>query len=37
MRGFGGPEGQIVIEEIIDKIAHELNLDPNSVKEVIHI
>ena len=35
MRGFGGPEGQIIIEEIVHKIAHELNMDPNPVKEVI--
>ena len=34
MRGFGGPEGSIVMEEIINKIAHELKLDVNAVKEV---
>jgi hypothetical protein len=35
MRGFGGPEGSVVMEEIINRIAHELKLDANSIKEVI--
>ena len=34
MRGFGGPEGSIVMEEIINRIAHDLKLDANAVKEV---
>jgi len=34
MRGFGGPEAQIVIEEIVDRIAHEIKKDPNDIKEV---
>jgi len=34
MRGFGGPEGAIVIEEIIHRIAHILKKDPNEIKKV---
>ena len=34
MRGFGGPEGQIIIEEVIDRIAFELKKDPIAIKEV---
>ncbi len=32
-RGFGGPQGMIVIEEIIDRIARKLNLPPEVVRE----
>ncbi|MBD1851779.1 xanthine dehydrogenase molybdopterin binding subunit [Leptolyngbya sp. FACHB-711] len=32
-RGFGGPQGMIVIEEIIDRIARKLNLSPDQVRE----
>ncbi|HEY9699645.1 MAG TPA: xanthine dehydrogenase molybdopterin binding subunit [Trichocoleus sp.] len=32
-RGFGGPQGMIVIEEIIDRIARKLNLPPEIVRE----
>lgn len=32
-RGFGGPQGMIVIEEIIDRIARKLNLSPEVVRE----
>ncbi|HEX8564568.1 MAG TPA: xanthine dehydrogenase molybdopterin binding subunit [Pyrinomonadaceae bacterium] len=32
-RGFGGPQGMIVIEEIIDRIARTLNLPPETVRE----
>lgn len=32
-RGFGGPQGMIVIEEIIDRIARTLNLPPDGVRE----
>jgi hypothetical protein len=35
MRGFGGPEGAIVIEEIIHRIAHILKRDPNEIKKVV--
>jgi len=34
MRGFGGPEAQIIIEEIVDRIAHELKMNPKDIKEV---
>ena len=27
-RGFGGPEGAIVIETVMDHIAHKLKMDP---------
>lgn len=37
MRGFGGPEAQIIIEEIVDRIAHELKKDPKVIKEVPHL
>ena len=33
-RGFGGPQGMIPIEQIIDRIAGELNLDPLAVRKV---
>ena len=32
-RGFGGPQGMIVIEEIIDRIARRLGLAPEVVRE----
>ncbi len=32
-RGFGGPQGMVVIEEVIDRIARHLNLPPDVVRE----
>jgi len=32
-RGFGGPQGMLVIEEIIDRVARKLNLAPELVRE----
>ncbi|HZJ14616.1 MAG TPA: xanthine dehydrogenase molybdopterin binding subunit, partial [Chthoniobacteraceae bacterium] len=32
-RGFGGPQGMLVIEEILDRIAHRLGLPPHVVRE----
>ncbi len=32
-RGFGGPQGMLVIEEIIDRIARRLGLPPETVRE----
>lgn len=32
-RGFGGPQGMLVIEEIVDRIARQLGLDPHAVRE----
>lgn len=32
-RGFGGPQGMIVIEDIVDRIARTLNLPPEVVRE----
>jgi len=32
-RGFGGPQGMVVIEQIIDSIARKLRLDPLEVRE----
>ncbi|MDQ4120066.1 MAG: xanthine dehydrogenase molybdopterin binding subunit [Acidobacteriota bacterium] len=32
-RGFGGPQGMIVIEDILDRIARTLNLPPEVVRE----
>ncbi len=32
-RGFGGPQGMVVIEEIIDRVARELGLPPEVVRE----
>ncbi|MFM7424510.1 MAG: xanthine dehydrogenase molybdopterin binding subunit [Elainella sp.] len=32
-RGFGGPQGMIVIEEIVDRIARVLKLPPHEVRE----
>jgi xanthine dehydrogenase molybdopterin binding subunit/xanthine dehydrogenase small subunit len=31
-RGFGGPQGMLVIEEIIDRVARRLGLDPETVR-----
>ncbi|MFZ2101480.1 MAG: xanthine dehydrogenase molybdopterin binding subunit [Oricola sp.] len=33
-RGFGGPQGIVAIEAIMDQIARELRLDPNAVREI---
>ena len=33
-RGFGGPQGMIGIERVMDHIAHELDLDPTQVRRV---
>jgi xanthine dehydrogenase molybdopterin-binding subunit B len=33
MRGFGGPQGMVVIEEIIDRIARRTGLPPEVVRE----
>src|SRR5581483_2767104 len=32
-RGFGGPQGMLVIEEILDRIARHLDLPPETVRE----
>ncbi len=32
-RGFGGPQGMLVIEEIFDRIARQLDLPPEEVRE----
>ncbi len=32
-RGFGGPQGMLVIEEIIDRVARHLGLPPEEVRE----
>lgn len=32
-RGFGGPQGMLPIEEIMDTIARQLNMDPLSVRQ----
>ena len=32
-RGFGGPQGMIVIEEIVDRVARTLGLSPDVVRE----
>ena len=32
-RGFGGPQGMVVIEQIIDSIARKLELDPLAVRQ----
>ena len=32
-RGFGGPQGMLIIEEILDRIARRLSLPPNVVRE----
>ncbi len=33
MRGFGGPQGMLVIEEILDRVARRLGLPPEVVRE----
>ena len=33
-RGFGGPQGMVGIERVIDHIAHELNMDPLAVRKI---
>lgn len=33
-RGFGGPQGILTSEAMIDQIAHELQLDPNHVRAI---
>lgn len=32
-RGFGGPQGMLVIEDVIDRVARSLNLSPETVRE----
>ncbi|PZV09461.1 MAG: xanthine dehydrogenase molybdopterin binding subunit [Leptolyngbya sp.] len=32
-RGFGGPQGMLMIEEILDRVARSLNLSPDVVRE----
>jgi len=32
-RGFGGPQGMLFVEEVLDRIARHLNLDPHVVRE----
>ena len=32
-RGFGGPQGMLVIEEIMDRAARRMGLDPHAVRE----
>ena len=32
-RGFGGPQGMLIIEEIIDRVARQLGLPPETVRE----
>ncbi len=32
-RGFGGPQGMLVMEEIIDRVARQLGLPPEAVRE----
>jgi xanthine dehydrogenase large subunit len=32
-RGFGGPQGMLVIEDILDEAAHRLNLRPDQIRE----
>ncbi len=32
-RGFGGPQGMLIIEEILDRAARRLNLPPETVRE----
>ncbi len=33
-RGFGGPQGMMAIEYVLDEIAHHLNLDPLDVRKL---
>ena len=30
-RGFGGPQGMFIMEQIIDHVAHKLNMEPSKV------
>ena len=32
-RGFGGPQGMLVIEEVLDRIARTLDMPPEVVRE----
>ena len=32
MRGFGGPQGTLLMETLMDRIAHELDMDPLEVR-----
>ena len=32
-RGFGGPQGMLIIEEILDRVARRLGLPPETVRE----
>ncbi len=32
-RGFGGPQGMVVVEEVLDRVARELGLPPELVRE----
>ncbi|MDX2241012.1 MAG: xanthine dehydrogenase molybdopterin binding subunit, partial [Leptolyngbyaceae cyanobacterium bins.302] len=32
-RGFGGPQGMLVIEEVMDRVARSLNLPPDLIRE----
>ena len=32
-RGFGGPQGMLIVEEILDRVARELGLPPEMVRE----
>ena len=34
MKGFGSPEGALIIEDVIDKIAFSLCIDPAKVREI---
>ena len=34
MRGFGGPEGSVVIEAVMDNLCHHFNFDPLSIREM---
>ena len=31
-RGFGGPQGMLVMEQVIDHVAHQLNMEPSKVR-----
>jgi xanthine dehydrogenase large subunit len=33
-RGFGGPQGMLGIERVLDHVAHELSLDPAAVRRI---
>jgi xanthine dehydrogenase large subunit len=33
-RGFGGPQGMIAMERVIEEIAHDLDIDPLSVRRI---